>query len=606
MTTQTPVMGDTKLLDGLEMSEPGNAERLIAIARGQVHFVDSWGTWIAYRDGKWELDGSGVGLQAIAKQVPQSIFMGAASIKPSDSVLNLKESERTLEEAQQVAWYNLHIVWARKSNTEPSIKRMISLARDLPGVRITHEDLDANPFLLNLQNGTFNFKNNTFHPHNPLDLITKMAQAWYDPTATHEVWDRCLRQWQPDGGIRTFLQEITGSGLIGEAVQNLFVNVGSGRNGKGTFYKQIQIIMGNYAGTAPEEMLVETRFKVHDEEKARLRGCRLLIAPETSVGDRLDEAGIKNLTGGDMIHGRHLYGRPFEFKPTHTAFLHTNYEPHIRGTDAAIWNRVIKIPWDTYIKEEDRDTSIDYKLEAERSGILNWLIIGCIRWIATGLKAPPSIKSVTEQYRAEQDTIGRFLADEYDNMVAQAANNGATDYIPAGLVRRIYEEWCISEGIKPWSTQSVSRELKLRGWEHKQKKVGKQNIKIWEPSDVTGVTAHRTKVSENPESSVTSEMIIDQALLSPSILVSDETRLISTGETTGNEVIERVNKKRADTGYSDTNDDVPWTDEERERDEVIRHREWLHDHGYPVPPTEEELARYYESQYLEAPNQEGT
>lgn len=561
-STETVLKGDVELLDMIEMSEPGNAERLRAIAKGTIHYVDTWNTWIVFRDGKWEIDGGGVGLQGIAKLVPKSLFTMATTLKGED----------------QKDYKELHIAWARKSNTEPQLKRMATLARDLPGVRITSDELDNKPWLLNLINGTFDFVTNTFRDHDPGDLLTKMATTRYEPSAVCPLWLKSLERWQPDAEVRRFLQSITGSGLIGQPVQHLFMNVGGGRNGKGTYYKHVQNILGDYAGTAPEDMLIETKWKVHDEEKARLRGCRFLVAPETQAGDRLDESGIKNMTGGDMIHARHLYGRPFDFMPTHTAFLHTNHEPHIRGTDPGIWSRVIKIPWLVTIPDAERDTSIDQKLDLEHSGILNWLIEGCQQWLKDKGKVvkPKAIADATEGYRAEQDTIGRFLLDCMDTMVFDSAQGpqGTLDYIPAAILRKHYESWCQQEGTKPWTAASTGKELRHQGWVPDQVKINSVKVRVWKYKN--SQSAGTTKLSDQDLSSSVPS-VPSLSILNP--IVKIEKR----------ESNEEVNIESADPNGTDGTD---WI----ETDLEIHHREWLYDHGYPVPPTDEEIEAYQRQQ----------
>ena len=57
----------------------------------------------------------------------------------------------------------------------------------------------------------------------------------------------------------------------------------------------------------------------------------MLIAPETSQDERLDEELVKNLTGGDKLRARRMREDEWSFSPTHTAFIHTNYRPRIRG-----------------------------------------------------------------------------------------------------------------------------------------------------------------------------------------------------------------------------------------------------------------------------------
>ena len=78
---------------------------------------------------------------------------------------------------------------------------------------------------------------------------------------------------------------------------------------------------------------------------AQLRGARLVFASETDEGHRLAEARIKDLTGGEDIAARFMRGEWFSFVPTFTPWLATNHKPVIRGTDAAIWDRVGLIPF---------------------------------------------------------------------------------------------------------------------------------------------------------------------------------------------------------------------------------------------------------------------
>lgn len=558
--TATLVSGDIELSDMIEMSEPGNALRLVYLAKGRIHFVEKWNCWIVYNDGKWDRDHNGVGLQELAKMVPQSLFIMADAMKKA---------------GQDVEWCELHTTWGRKSNTEPQLKRMINLARGLPGIRIEHDELDAHPWLFNMENGTFDFWSNQFRDHDPSDLLTVKANAMYDPDANCPAWLGYLDQWMPDRSVQRFLGEITGSGLTGIAVQNLFVNVGAGRNGKGTFYKTIQTILGDYAVTASEDMLIETHFKAHDEEKAKLRGCRFLVAPETGIGDRLDEAGIKNMTGGDVMHARHLYGRPFDFMPSHTVFLHTNHNPGIRGTDAGIWSRVMKIMWLYTVPFEERDMHIDDKLKAERSGILNWLIDGAKRFRNTGIRPPKTVMDWTEEYRQAEDKISLFLADTLDAMGAEASSLGAVDYIAASTLRSHYEKWCEREGMKPWSAQAVSKELRRLGWEDRKQRIAPsgpcQVIKVWFQNQETGISG-------------TPAQTTDSTLLFP---VSSISILNPITEREEEEVNEEVSIGVKETRNTDESDDWEPSEEDHER----RHREWLYDHGYPVPPTDFEIER---------------
>jgi hypothetical protein len=62
---------------------------------------------------------------------------------------------------------------------------------------------------------------------------------------------------------------------------------------------------------------------------------RFVSAVESEAGRQLDEAVIKQLTGGDTITARYLYKEYFEFKPEFKIFLVSNHKPVIRGAGHA-------------------------------------------------------------------------------------------------------------------------------------------------------------------------------------------------------------------------------------------------------------------------------
>jgi len=90
---------------------------------------------------------------------------------------------------------------------------------------------------------------------------------------------------------------------------------------------------------------------------ARLRGTRLVTAAEAECDRQLAEALVKQLTGGDTITARFLYGEFFEFLPTFKFFLGVNNRPLIKGTDHAIWRRIRLIPFNVTIPTEEQDTA---------------------------------------------------------------------------------------------------------------------------------------------------------------------------------------------------------------------------------------------------------
>jgi putative DNA primase/helicase len=114
-------------------------------------------------------------------------------------------------------------------------------------------------------------------------------------------------------------------------------------------------------------------------------------AIEAEDGRRLAEALIKQMTGGDTMTARFLYGEFFEFLPEFKILLAVNHKPLIRNTDHAIWRRIRLVPFTVTIPEAERDKDLPDKLRRELPGILAWAVQGCLDWQREGLGMPEPV-----------------------------------------------------------------------------------------------------------------------------------------------------------------------------------------------------------------------
>src|SRR5690606_10729533 len=182
-----------------------------------------------------------------------------------------------------------------------------------------------------------------------------------------------------------------------------------GQNGKSTFLEILREMLGDYAQQADFSTFLVRRGEGPRNDLARMRGMRLVTAVEAPGDKSLDEAVLKQLTGGDTITARRLYEEYFEFVPTHKLFLAANHKPHVSEQTEAFWRRIRLIPFTVYIPPEKRDRLLKEKLKRELAGILNWAIEGCLKWQSQGLIEPAAVKRATQSYREEEDLIGEFI-----------------------------------------------------------------------------------------------------------------------------------------------------------------------------------------------------
>lgn len=349
--------------------------------------------------------------------------------------------------------------WALKSESAPRLNAMVDLARSEPGVPILPEAMDKDPWLFNCANGTVDLRTGTIRDHRQDDYLTKLCPTKFDPRAEAPVFQQFLRDiFADDAAIITFVHRLLGYSLTGDVrEQVLAIWHGSGANGKSTLINAVSDTVGeDYVIKATRDLFMAKKGDSHPTQMARLFGKRLVVCVETADGSRLDEALVKELTGGDKIAARRMKEDYWEFTPTHKAILVTNHQPEIRGTDHAIWRRIRLVPFNERFEADKQDKELGAKLKAEAPGILAWLVQGCLEWQRHGLPVPEAVAEATSQYRSSQDLLGAFL-DE-----ACAVGN---DYrVSVSDIYGSYRTWCERNGHKDIGGTAFGRRMGERGF----------------------------------------------------------------------------------------------------------------------------------------------
>lgn len=377
----------------------GNAERLVDHHGHSLRYCHAWKQWLWWDGRRWQADATAA-VERCAKDTVRRIYTEAAAVTGDDDAA--QELRKSLSK------------WAASSESAGRIRAMIDLAASEPGIPVTPDELDADPWLLNCQNGVLDLRTGELRPHDRALLLTKLAPVVYDPTATAPTWDAFLsRIMGSNPALIAFLRRAVGYSLTGDVSERvLFLLHGTGANGKSTLLEIIRALMGDYATRTPTETLMLQRGDSGPRNDiARLKGARFVSASESDDGRRLAESLVKDLTGGDTITARYLYSELFEYRPEFKLFLATNHKPEIRGTDPAIWDRLRLVPFGVRIPEGERDRHLAAKLRAELPGILAWAVRGCREWQAHGLQSPAEVTRATAQYRADMDDLAGWLAE---------------------------------------------------------------------------------------------------------------------------------------------------------------------------------------------------
>ena len=427
-------------------TDEANARRFVRMFIDEVLYCAPWKSWVVWDGKRWRRDDTGA-IVAKAREVGPQVWIEANRCD-GDAADNARR-------------------FAAKSCSRQSIKNMVELAKSDPDIVVLPSQLDTQPMLFNCDNGTIDLATGKLRPHDLLDRLTQCSPVTYrEDSPSVGKWLTFLDTVLGDPETTRFMQRLVGYFLTGSIDEHkLVIAHGDGANGKSTMFNILQAMFGpQYMITIVKSVLLEKpQVASHQTETMNLFGARVALSSETNDSDSLDEATVKDLTGGDTIRGSRKYEQTWQFDPTHKLILQTNHMPRIKGSDHAIWRRVLKIPFDVTFWDEDNgetglpehkcDKSLLGQLKAELSGILHWAVIGCMQWQQDGLQPSKKVLKATESYKGQQCVVGQFVDECCDLGIAEQHQE------VKATVYETYRAWMTSRGQWPLSKPKFTKGL---------------------------------------------------------------------------------------------------------------------------------------------------
>lgn len=425
---------------GRSLTDMGNAERFVAQHGREVRYCYPFKQWLVFNGQRWEVDSSGH-VERLGKETIRSIYAEAAAERDDNARAALAKH-------------------ARQSESSGRLSSMLDLARS--EIPVHPNDLDADPWLFNVANGTIDLRTGELRPHSALDLITKLSPVKYDPKARHPTWRAFLEHVTAgDIAFEGFLRQVAGYCLTGvNQEKRFFLAFGEPDTGKSTFLDALRVALGDYARVAaPETWLLQSNIGGNRGDLARLVGARLVLSSEFRANARFDEALIKSITGGDPITCAAKYQAEFTFQPQFKILLAANDAPRFSASDEGMAERGTRLPFSNRLGEGKKDPKVKQCLcDPEDAGpaVLAWMVTGCLEWQQTGLSLPEVVKQSSAAYRDENDNVKAFFEDEL--VFAEGARTSRKE------MRLTYEQWCDSEGIRfPLGQKEFAARLRSQG-----------------------------------------------------------------------------------------------------------------------------------------------
>ena len=363
-----------------ELNDTGNAHRFIDEFGADLHYNVDNKMWMLWNGSNWQFDVFN-NVKNLAELLIEKMKLEA---------LNCMDADRQKELLRNV----------NKLYNSSGKEAMLKESQHLPMVPVNNDAFDKDDYLFNTNNYVVNLKTGNTIPHNKNLLLNKISNVELSNKKPKQFLAFFEDIFQHNQELMHYVHKALGYSLTGDCrEQCMFMLIGDGNDGKSLLLQIIQEVIGDYSITSNPDLLLDKKTQSANlSEVARLKGTRYCVVNELKLGDKLNESGVKDITSGNnKIVARFLYANEFEFLPKMKIWLATNYLPLIRGTDRGIWRRIVKIPMNRALKDEEVDQNLIYKLRTEKNEIFTWLVQGCLMWQKEGLKLPACLEKEKEE-----------------------------------------------------------------------------------------------------------------------------------------------------------------------------------------------------------------
>jgi len=467
------------VLKCLDANEMGDGVLFAMLHDGCFVANKSSDTWLKWSGHHWRIDFKGECKDAVEAVAAAYVKAGAELVRKIDWAL--KKNDRGSAEALQLKQKQLYRRVSRLRSEKGRVNCLKFTANNPQNaLRIVGDEIDRMPWLLACANGVINLKTGDLEAGRPEDYLLKACPTeWKGVEESCELWERILTEiFGGDQELIDYLQRLFGYGVTGltrEAILPIFHGIG--RNGKTLITETIAHVLGpDLARPINGEMLLAQGHARNpgapSPDIMSLRGARIVFASETDQNRAFSLARVKLLSGGDTLVGRSPHDK-FEitFRPSHLLILSTNHVPHAASNDFAFFERVHLVPFKlSFVDREPQnanerraDPQLGDKLKAEASGILAWLVRGCIQWQEMGLCPPEEVRAATRTFQRNEDLLADFIEESC------FVNNDSSTCVPAAELYDAYSEWHRENvGKNPVKVQKFGRLMKDKGFEKKK------------------------------------------------------------------------------------------------------------------------------------------
>lgn len=297
----------------------------------------------------------------------------------------------------------------------------------------------ANPDLVPVKNGVFDFKTKTLWPFSPDLVFTYKFPVDYNPNAVNPVftnpdgttWDieSWMQELSDDPAVVNLLWEVVGAIIRPYVSWNKIVWLysSSGNSGKGTLCCLLRHLCGagNHASITAENF--SQRFGL-----ANLITAMSVINDENAVGFELGKTNnLKAVTTGDVISIEEKFKNAFDYQFRGLIVQCINSLPRTKDTSESFYRRQLLVPFDKCFTGKERKYIKEVYLKDK--GVLEYVMCKVLHMTHYEFSQPTACRELLEISRSINNPIHSFWVE--------MENEFAWDVLPMKFLYEIFKGW---------------------------------------------------------------------------------------------------------------------------------------------------------------------
>ena len=327
-----------------------------------------------------------------------------------------------------------------------------------------------------LNNGVLDLETNVLHKFNKRFKQVTQMDFDYMPDEVPYIWTEIFLNSVLDEASQRVLQEFMGAIFIDRRnvkIEKMMILYGAGSNGKSVIQSTLIGLLGeDNVKTIPVSELMsgsERKQNVASVNGKRLNYCSEIQTREFGV----DADRLKALISGEPVEVRLVYVNNFTARNIPLIMANANRIPYFKDVSHGLARKLIIIPFERVIEEQNQNKQLAKELRKEYPAILNWMLAGRRRLIANGYQfaVPDKSQDLVAECQAEGSSVLQFMRyKDFQRNVLDVDRE--IRWVESQKLYQSYVAWCLGRDIKPETIKRFGLTLTEAGYAKKRSNEG--------------------------------------------------------------------------------------------------------------------------------------